>query len=360
MEDYAKINPFETGILAYQFLATNGIILAIAILYYKNKIPQTIKKSVNYITNFEVSKEITFLVIIILIGLYIIFTINELFTVEPWGDYQRSKSYIEQWTPAGIADAFLSLKYFLLYSSMKIFGNYKVIPFIASISLLVLTYLITSELAKKRFAGIISMVIILQSGTFQNYDTSIVYTNFWALFYVLSLYMICKKWPVSPLSYIISILTKGLSAVFIPMSFFFIYRSGITKKKKIFLVISYGVLISLILGIFLYTGFAETAGVHQFDSHGFWRAFNAISYQLRNDVLVLTFLPLVIVSLFIAYRRGVQYADSIMILIIGVLLSQPFLVAITNAINSEIYRFITLVVFFAIGVGTTLSKKSAS
>jgi hypothetical protein len=357
--DYASINPFETGILAYQFLATNLALFAIGILYYKNKIPQTIKKSVNYITNFEVSKEITFLVIIILIGFYVVFTVNELFTQEPWGDYQRSKSDIEKWTPTGITDVFLNFRYFLLYVSMHLFGNYKVIPFVTSISLLVLTYLITSQLSKKRFAGIISMVIVLQSGIFQNYDTSIAYPNFWATFYLLSLYVISIRWPISPLSYVLSVLTKGLSAVFIPMSFLFIYRSNITKRKKIFLAISYGILVSLVLGIFFTDYVKQVSGAHPFNSHDFWRAFNSISYQLRNDVLVLTFLPLLIVSLFIAYRRGVRYADSIMILITGVLLSQSFLAALSDN-NSEIYRFIALIVFFAVGVGTTLSKKSAS
>ncbi len=355
-ENYANINSFETGIWAYPFLVTNFILIIIGILHFKNKIPQPIKKSIRAILDFEVSKEITFLVVTALLGIFIIFTVNELFTEEPWGDYQKDKLAIQQWTPPDIQHVFLQFNFFLLYTSMKVFGNYKVLPFIASISLLVLTYLITSEISKKRFAGIVAIVIVLQSGIFRNYDTSLVYPNFWVLLYVLSLYMIYKKWLVSPLSFILSMFSKGLTSIFIPMTFFFIYRSHITKQKKIFLAISYGIII--VLGMVYYLTYL-VVDYKTFSSYDFLRAFNAISYQLRNDGLVVMFLPILIVGLFIYSRRGVRYADSIMILIIGMILSQSFLAALTVNL-SEIYRFMPLIVFFAIGVGTILSKKLAS
>jgi hypothetical protein len=64
----------------------------------------------------------------------------------------------------------------------------------------------------------------------------------------------------------------------------------------------------------------------------------------------------VTVLLFFASRRGILHADSILIMILGVLLTSPFLVAITNQTNQP-YRFVSLTVFFAIGVGVLLSNR---
>ena len=63
------------------------------------------------------------------------------------------------------------VKYSLLIISEKIFGDYRVIAFFASIGLLITTYFITAEITKKRIPGILSMLLVLQSNTFLTYDT---------------------------------------------------------------------------------------------------------------------------------------------------------------------------------------------
>jgi len=118
--------------------------------------------------------------------------------------------------------------------SLNVFGNYTTLAFIASISLLILTYLVTVEISKKRFAGIVAMVIVLQSGIFLIYDTTITYPNFWVVFYLFSIYMIYKKWPLSSLTYLLSIISKAVIATFLPMTLFFIFSSFQDKKKFVF------------------------------------------------------------------------------------------------------------------------------
>jgi len=44
---------------------------------------------------------------------------------------------------------------FFAVLTMEIFGSYRIAPFIASIFCLFLTYLVTVQISKKRFAGII-------------------------------------------------------------------------------------------------------------------------------------------------------------------------------------------------------------
>ena len=101
---------------------------------------------------------------------------------------------------------------FLLDISQKIFQNIKVLPFVASILLVIATFFLTYQISKKRFAGIVSMIILLQSYTFLQFDTIAVYENFWVLFYLLSIFVIQKKWYLSPTLYAISIFTKAFVA----------------------------------------------------------------------------------------------------------------------------------------------------
>jgi len=213
----------------------------LGLLYYKNKLPQIITKSVRFIFNFEVSSKLAFFVITIIIGTYIVVSIGELFNGEFLPDYHiRVKYFLENYDVTKIGSLAGYVVLFLTSSSMQLFGNYKVIPFIASISLLVLTYFFTFEITQKRFAGIIAMVIVLQSRIFLFFDTSVAYPNYWILFYLLSLYLICKKWPLAPISYVLSLLTKVLTGIFLPMTLFFIYRANITKRKKILLTSYFG------------------------------------------------------------------------------------------------------------------------
>jgi len=205
------------------------------------------------------------------------------------------------------------------------------------------------------------MVIVLQSNVFLMYDTSVSYPNFWILFYLLSLYLILKKWALSPISYLAGTLSKALTAAFLPMTLFFIYRANIPKQKKVKCVIFYGIIV--ILGIvFLSVMDVKLEDLRydvetgRFSTHDFLGGFGSLHQSLRYDGLVLLFLLPLTLGLFHASRRGVLHADSIMFLIFGILLSQPLLQTFSIIINTP-YRFIPLIVFFAIGVGMLLSRK---
>ena len=142
------------------------------------------------------------------------------------------------------------------------------------------------------------------------------------------------------------------------MTLFFIYRAKTSNKKKVALAISYGILLIGIIILIQNTGFFPDT--ISFDSHDFWRAFNAFSYQLRFDALIVIFLLPLTIGLFISSRKkGIVQADSILVLIMGMLLVQPILSALTINV-SEPYRFMPLVIFFAMGVGTLLSKKEVN
>ena len=366
-EDHLGVNPFETGIWTYPFLFINLILLGLGILSLKNLLPQPITKFVRFVFNFEVSAQVAFIVITILIGLYITFSVGELFNGKFDPDYYTIvKSWLENFNITNLHDPdpahdighYLGIE--LEVISMQIFGNYKVIPFIASIALLVLTYYTTVEISKKRFAGIVSMVIVLQSGIFLMYDTSVAYPNFWILFYLLSLYLICKKWPLSSVSYVSAVLSKGLAAMFLPASLFFAYRTHVSKQKKIQIVISYGIIIALGIAFLTITGTSlNPVEKKEFNFHDFWAGFTAFYSSLRLDGLALLFLLPLTVGLFTASGKGHVHADSILFLILVMLLSAPLLSAFSDNQNVP-YRFVPFIIFFALGSGIILSKRSVN
>jgi hypothetical protein len=93
-----------------------------------------------------------------------------------------------------------------------------------------------------------------------------------------------------------------------------------------------------------------------FDAKEFWMGFTSFSYQLRSDGLVLLFMIPLVSGLFILSKRGIKHGESIMVLISGMMLIVPILTGFTNQTNQP-YRFMPLIVFFAIGVGILLSKR---
>ena len=355
MPDYFEINPFEVGIMAYPLLITNFVLLGIGILYFRDRMPRKILNSFRFILNFEISSRVAILIMIILIGGFITFTVNQLFTEESFQDYYNvDKPILKNWSINSIKKGIdLQVKFFLITASMKLFGSYRVIPYIASISLLVLTYFFTKMITKSRFAGIVSTVILLQSSIFLIYNSSVAYDNFWILFYLLSLYVIYKTWTLSTVSFVASILTKPITAVFLPFTLFFIHRSNISRRTKILISISY--IFVIIIGIYASRGWKITTSLSAIDANGFWSAYNAFAYQLRFDPVLVMFLLPVTIMLFIAARKRMLHADSLLFLILGTVLMQPLAAAFTVA-SSEPYRFMPLVTFFAISVGMLLSK----
>jgi len=297
-----------------------------------------------------------------MIGIYLIFTVEELFNGEYFDDYYiRAQERLETYDPMVIGEYGLGKHFgiFFDWAGLQIFWVDKASPLIVSVFLVVITYLLTAQIAKKRFAGILAMAIMISSGLFRFYDTSVAYPNYWIAFYLLSVYFLFKKWPFSPLSYIFSVLSKGLSSIFLPASMFFIYNMNISKTKKLKLLVPYGV-IAIIGIVAILSGFnfgPESIPYTEFKYHDFWGGFGELNAALRNDPLVLLFLPSFIGGLFLVSKKGIIHADSITFMIFVMLVYPSFLVAFSDHHNI-MYRMIPIIPFFAIGVGLLFSKNS--
>ena len=334
--------PFETGVWSGGVIVSSIIIFSLTILYFKNKLPTFLNRLFTKIFTFEVSKKSAFIILLVLLIIYVAASSAELSSQEIFADYEAVKNKLEKWPPDPINSFEPHVRFFFLKSSMVLFGNDRVIPLLASVALLIVTYFLTKTITQKRFAGIVSVVIIMQSNVFLIYDTTVSYTNFWILFYVLSLYLVYRFWPLSPVSYLLSIPSKALTAAFLPMSIYFILRSNISKKQK---MITVGITGGIILagGLASIGGFSTTQGTEEeFDAKEFWMGFTSFAYQLRFDGLVILIYDSINSRIVPEYQEsGIKHGESIMVLISGMLLIAPILTGFTNQTNQP-YRFVPL------------------
>ena len=368
-----KINPYELGYWAVPLFVSNIIVFTVFALYYCNKLPDSIRHALESLFSFEISKKTAIVIFLIILASYVAFSSVELTEDETWEDWDRVKERLEgdrgetcgltanpscngwpQSNPTVSSGFEPHARYFLLKLSVVLFDNYKIIPFFTSIGLLLVTYLFTTLITGKRFAGIISLVIMIQSNLFLTFDTSPTYSNFWALFYVLSLYLVVRLWMVSPAIYLLSIFAKVLTVAFVPMSIFFILSSDISKKKKAFVALVSVIIVAGGAVIFATQNLAETEDAG-FNSDEFWAGMSSFANQIRHDGLIVLFILPLVFGLFMVSKRS-RYANSIMLMIAGMLVIVPLISGFTEITNQP-YRFVPLVFFFAVGVGTLLSKR---
>ena len=358
-------NPFEFGHQALILIISNIIILGFGFAYYKQKLPTQLQNIIERVRSFEISKKTTIIVFLIIMGIYIGLSAPELFLDEAlqWDDYIVLETALELWPDGESDNPYIQeqndryVRMFLLDTSLNTFQNIKFLPFIASITVVFFTYLLTTQICQKRFAGIISMIVLLQSNIFLKYDTIAVYENFWVLFYLISLYVLKKGWFLSPIFYILAVFSKAYVAPFFIMTLFSTYRSKISRKTKLAILLSYVVIITTAV-VVIFTGETLYPKVFEIDPPSLILGFAATAFQFRSDLFILVILLPVSIWLFILAKNRLKEADSILFLIFGTILAGPVLVMMTYFYEVLPYRLIPLIVFVAIGIGLFFSKRS--
>ena len=362
-----NVSSFETSPWFGPILVSSIILLVIGFLYLRKKLPTKLYSIIEYVLNFEISKRITIIVAIAILTIYVGFSIPELLIDESqqWSDYKILSRALDIWPSTDSLSVYVKeqntryVRMFLLDFSQEILQNVKILPFIASISTVIFTALITIQLSQKRLAGIIAMIVLLQSITFTDFDTIAVYENFWVLFYLISIYSINKKWwHASAITFLLSIFTKAFTATYFWMNVFFIYRSEISNRLKLVHFTSYALVLGLMYWIFESGRSIIYDDIIRYDFDAFLNGFTGWGNAMQLDpLIVLCIIPLTI-GLFVKSIKGLKQADSVLIILAGSILAGPLISLITDFYFILPYRFIPFVVFTAIGIGIIFSKKT--
>jgi len=357
---------FEIGNNAILLILSNVIIFSLGYIYKKNKL-ETFSSFVNKIRGFDISKKQSLIVGIIILVVYTVITIPELSIDEAtqWGDYSILTSALETFpetnSGAQIQDEQNSrfVRMILLGFSQDYFDNIKIIPFISSIILIALVGLIAFEISHKKIAGLISMLVLIQSYTFLEYDTIAVYENLWVTFFLFSIYTIHKKWHLSGIFYLLSVFSKAFSTPFLILNAFYVVRSELDSKTKLRIMISYVIVILVMLGLFTLGNTIYDDIIH-IDFNRFMNSLSDFSSQMRFDYFMLmTILPVTLGLFFIA-RSGIVHAESLLFFISVLLLAGPLVALLTDFYVILPYRFVPLIAFFAIAMGILIFRNTKS
>ena len=324
------------------------------------------------IASFEITKRQTSYVLLVIFITYIALTSFELFQLECTGyrncfDFDRRMARLYVWDLTWIDDDYRHFVHMgLLEVSQVIFGNYKVLPFVSSILILAFTYKLVYSITQKRIASVIAVLVTLQSSIFFNYDTSLTYPSFWSLFFILSLYLTRTKfYLLSPLFFILSLVAKLITAVFLPALLLFVLLDKnprkvfytIVDRKFSSLIILYLIVIAIgLFGIFvvrpskliLLVGFLDRFNSEQF----FWGFVSWIWKGFAHDQLTVVFL---IFATAIILMKKIRQGYPALALCYGIILTSPFLIGMTS-FDVWPYRFVPLITGISLLVGILVAN----
>ena len=358
-----KYDPFEIGNNSILLITSNTILLSLGFLYKKNKFTN-FTLLLNKVRNFDISKKQSVIAGIAIITVYIVLSAPELTINEmtQWVDYSILIEGLKSFPETNSGDFTIDeqngrfVRMILLGFSQDYLNNIKIIPFISSIFLVTIVGLITFEISKRRIASLIAIIIILQSYTFLEYDTIAVYENLWVTFFLLSIYTIQKRWYLSGVMYLLSVFSKAFSTPFLILNFYYVMRSDNDRSSKIKIMISYGIVIMIIIGL-LSVGNTVYDDIIQIDFNRFMNSLSDFSSQMRHDSFLLVMILPTIIGLFFATRKGLKHAESLLFFIPMLLFFGPLLVLVTDYYVILPYRFIPLIAFFSISVPIIFFKR---
>jgi len=359
-----NVNAFEFGNNSIILIIVNLFLFSLGYAYHK-KTPISLFNGIERIRKFEISKKIAVCSAIVILLIYVGFATPELFLNEheQWGDYDILIDSLKVFPSTDTDDVFLNeqnsrfVRMILLGASQDYLSNIKIIPFVSSILVLIFTALVATQFSHKRIAGILSMILLLQTFTFLEYDTIAVYENIWVLFFLLSIYAIKKQWYLSGFWYVLSVFTKAFSTPFLLLSVYHVFLTNNNKRYRFKILISYAIALITVLILFvggdsIYDEFINP------DFNRFANSLSDFSSQMRFDYVILfTILP-VIVGLYFLATNGVKSANSLLFFIFFLLLAGPLVSFVTDLYVILPYRFIPLLCFFSIAISLLIFKKN--
>ena len=242
------------------------------------------------------------------------------------------------------------LKWWTLCLSDKLFENPRVIPFIYSIILIPITYSFATHLTQRKTVGIITVLVLVTSGTFTTFDTTSTYEQSWVVFLLLSLIMVMRGNALGMIVFfVLSVLSKPIALIYVPVIFAFIYH-----QHEKFLAIAFGLLITVMIIIGLTSSVDQIGGGFEFNLDELLHGFYNWWFYLNASMLVAMTLPLVLWRL-IVMRKKLPEVKPIIIGILVIIISVPLIDGFTNQLNHA-YRFVPMIIFVGVGIAMILTN----
>lgn len=234
------------------------------------------------------------------------------------------------------------IKWYASCVSWNIFDNPKVIPLIFNVMVMPLAYLVATSLTKDRIIGIITIVALINNPLYTDWQGIATYDQMWTCFLLLAVLLIHKR-VYGPISYALSILTKGLAIMYAPA---ILYTAW--KKKDHLQVLIFGAITIFVIAFALQS--SNVVGNHT----GFFpeRWEDAI---YGNISVLWQVIP--ILAVFVALKanftpKGNRSPNMDVVWVwLGMALVQVPLIAIFTMQDFYSYRYAPFAVFMSIFIG---------
>lgn len=300
-------------------------------------------------STFDLSRKTAYALVIIILFGYMMGAGYELLWNVDYLDYNRQKLAVEAWSPEKILQSnSLHVRYALDKLSIEVFDSPKVVPFAASVALLITVFFFAKDISGRYIGGVLALAVLSSNNLFKFFDTSGVYENYWVLFYVLSLYVLGNRWQLSPVFFILSVFSKPLTLAFLPTTFLWIYYSSLSSAKKVILAVTYVVPILAFYLSSVYLDYITTKA--QFVLPLFIDGLTSWWYYIVADWWMPAAVPAMMMLMLALAAKRTPWA-----LLCGVGLVNMALSGIVQGfaydVENEPYRYIPLVTFFALSIG---------
>lgn len=290
----------------------------------------------------------------VVIGVFAALHSGNLGTVE---NYDIMKFYHEYYLDSCSLDQMpelrAPLKLYTLCLSEKIFHDTRIIPFVFTIGLFPITWLLSLRLFKSYFVANVSSSLLLCSKIIGLLGTTGSFSSDWVFFFLGSIYLMYRLPLASGPLLFASLASKGLPMLMLPV---LLYRNfhdhTIPKRARILNLTSIGAVSGIVVSLWL-SGNMQFLQPDGFDFSISKLNLYSMVYVFRHDVLVFPILALGFTGFWITRKKR----ESLIMLVSSAwfYLLVPLLPVFTIYSMYD-YRMIPLIVFASMGAGVFFNQ----
>lgn len=315
----------------------------------------------NTINTIRYNKTYCVLIATIILASYSINIVKEIDDTEPYPDYWENIIPMKMKCDYSITNTYYKnidgeikphdaiqrgfLKYWINCFSYQYLGNDRIIPIMASVSIVYLTYVLANLITKDRIIGLISMGAMSINPMLTKFDSSPTYDQVWVAFFLLSIVLLYKKPIMGILSFPLSIFSKILAAGYIPGLILHVYFEKEIKHRKKILFGLVGLCCFGLIGV-MYIGVGDVIEFHpERVLDGLLRIFEAV-WPIFPFVM-----GAIVLDRFFISKTRPEGKRIILVWMALILLMTPVIYLFTPNQLQFGYRFVPFASFFSMYIG---------
>lgn len=303
----------------------------------------------------NVSFIISIIILVFTVSLFVFNNYNDVVTNEFVFGYDEgfAKPIAERCNLEEITQLRSPLRHVLYCISDNLFENIRVLPFLFSIMIFPLVFILAYQLTKNWLATSLSLLILSTDRIMMYLVSTVSGDPTWCVFLFVSIIMVQAGKKFGGVPFIFSMLHKPLTLLYLPP---LIYQTLKVNKYNKFIIIelSFILIFSILSLIFIGQQFVEYDGV-VFDYNDIHQILVNFVYIFRHDMFfLLVIFPFSVMGLFLMRKTHTVNSKVILFYILWniILIFSIPLFTIYDVVD---YRMLPLIIFSSIGSGWFMS-----